>query len=157
MLNVKIKLKDSLAKVPLKAHESDACYDVYAHSISGIDDDKVKIGLGFMTEIPTGWKGVVVPRSNLAKTDWIFGNSLGIIDSSYRGEWMIILKYIGSAGRIAHLPYSVGDRVGQIYFEPVQDVSFLSVERLSQTERGAGGFGSTGGITVLEFKNKTHV
>ena len=144
MVTIKIKKKDNKTLLPLRAHETDACYDVYAHSIEVIEENKVKVGLGFMTEIEEGWKGVVVPRSNLAKTDWMFGNSLGVIDSSYRGEWMIIFTHVRNDWKTLNFPYKIGERVGQIYFTPVHVVSFLSVEQLSETERGAGGFGSSG-------------
>lgn len=137
---VKIKLKDQLAKVPVKMSEEAACYDVFAHSLKAIDAYKVEIGLGFMTEIPKGWKGVVAARSGITKTGWFLANGMGIVDSDYRGEWKMVMS---SNGYSAMFPYKIGDRVGQIYFEPVYDIEF-QVDDLSETVRGEGGFGSTG-------------
>jgi dUTP pyrophosphatase len=68
-------------------------------------------------------------------------NSIGIIDSDYRGEWMCIFTPIHN---YTQFPYSVGDRIAQIYFEPVHQVEFEEVHDLSSSERGEGGFGSTG-------------
>jgi dUTP pyrophosphatase len=101
------------------------------------------IGLGFSTEIPVGYKGVVVPRSSLSKTSWILANSIGIIDADYRGEWMMVFKCLGEM-IYNPLPYGIGDRCGQLYFEPVQGFYMEEVDELSDTERGEGGFGSTG-------------
>ena len=83
-MDVKIKLKSSLSKIPLKANKHAACYDVFAHSINVINNRKVEVGLGFMTEIPKGWKGVILARSSLAKTNWIVSNSIGCIDSKLK-------------------------------------------------------------------------
>lgn len=139
MLRVKINLIDETAKLPVKGSLHAACYDVYAHSIKH-DGGKVKVGLGFKTEIPEGYKGIIVPRSNLTKYNWVMNNSFGVIDADYRGEWMVIFTSIGPN---TGFPYTIGDRVAQIYFEKVEDVTFIE-EELSQTDRGSGGFGSTG-------------
>lgn len=141
---IKTKKKDNTSTIPWRATEHAACFDVYAHSITVINEYKMEIGLGFMTEIPNGWKGIIVPRSSLSKTDWMFSNSLGVVDSDYRGEWRIILSHVRNDGRMALFPYKVGDRVGQIYFAPVHEVNFNIVDELSDTLRGNGSFGSTG-------------
>ena len=70
-------------------------------------------------------------------------NSIGVIDADYRGEWMVVFKCLGEM--IYHpLPYGVGDRCAQIYFEKIEPFEIEEVEDLSDTERGEGGFGSTG-------------
>ena len=102
------------------------------------------IGLGFKTEIPRGYRGVLIPRSNLTKHPWMMNNSMGIIDADYRGEWKMILTPLNGDLITNALPYGTGDRVGQIYFEAVTPVEFIEVDELSETERGTGGFGSTG-------------
>lgn len=140
MLKILFKKISSSAKLPTKGSLHAACYDVYAHSIT-FDGDKAKVGLGFKTEIPIGYKGVIVPRSNLTKYNWVLNNSFGVIDADYRGEWMSIFTPIGAN---TGFPYGVGDRVAQIYFDRVLDIDFVEVKELSETERGAGGFGSTG-------------
>lgn len=129
--------------MPIKGNEHAACYDVYAHSMR-FADNKVYIGLGFATEIPVGWKGIIVPRSNLTKHNWVMNNSFGVIDSDYRGEWIFVLTSISDDTLANPLPYTVGNRVAQIKFEPVYDVTFELTEELAGSVRGQGGFGSTG-------------
>jgi dUTP pyrophosphatase len=147
MSQLKVKFKKLYAdtKLPVKGSLEAACYDVYAHSITETNG-KVKVGLGFKTEIPMGYKGILVPRSNLTKHYWVLNNSFGVIDSDYRGEWMAVFTAVPSSlfNEYQPFPYSVGDRVAQIYFERVMDVEFEEVEELDSSERGEGGFGSTG-------------
>jgi len=143
MLKIKLQKVTEDARMPIKGSEYAAAYDVYAHSITS-ENGKVKVGLGFKTEIPRGYKGIIVPRSNLTKFNWILNNSFGVIDSDYRGEWMAIFTPIMNVGVIQDFPYGVGDRVAQIYFEEVLPISFDVVPELEQSERGEGGFGSTG-------------
>jgi dUTP pyrophosphatase len=141
MLTVKFKKLHADVKLPIKGSSHAACYDVYAHSVSNMSDGKIKVGLGFATEIPVGWKGIIVPRSNLTKYTWVLNNSFGVIDSDYRGEWMAIFTPIGyNVG----FPYQVGDRVAQIFFDKVEEVELLEVDSLEDSDRGTGGFGSTG-------------
>jgi dUTPase len=70
MLKVKFRKTNSNVKLPVKGSSHAACFDVYAHSIT-YNGSKAKVGLGFMTEIPEGWRGVIVPRSNLTKYHWL--------------------------------------------------------------------------------------
>ena len=143
MLKIRFKKKDEQSKLPVKGSLNAACYDVYAHSIKVERPDKIIVGLGFSTEIPPGFKGILVPRSSIAKTNWFLANSIGIIDADYRGEWMMVLKTVGSVMYDA-LPFGVGERCAQIYFEKINDVEIEETIELSDTERGSGGFGSTG-------------
>jgi dUTP pyrophosphatase len=143
MLKIRFKKKDEQSKLPIKGSLNAACYDVYAHSIKLERPDKIIVGLGFSTEIPPGFKGILVPRSSIAKTNWFLANSIGIIDADYRGEWMMVLKTVGSVMYDA-LPFGVGERCAQIYFEKINDVEIEETIELSDTERGSGGFGSTG-------------
>jgi dUTP pyrophosphatase len=142
MLVVNFKKLHADAKLPVMGSSSAACHDVYATSVE-LDENRVATyGLGFATEIPEGWRGVVVPRSNISKHPWVLANSVGIIDSDYRGEWMVKFKCVSNY--IEAVPYSLGDRVAQIYFEKNVEVAFAEVEELDETARGEGGFGSTG-------------
>jgi dUTP pyrophosphatase len=141
MLQVKFKKISDNTIVPSRGSLDAACYDVYAHSIVHKEDGKVVVGLGFKTEIPVGYKAVLVPRSNLTKHYWVMNNSIGIIDSDYRGEWMCVFTAIKEG---QDFPYSVGDRVAQFYLDEVYNIAFLEVAALSETNRGEGGFGSTG-------------
>ena len=146
MLQVKFKKISDNTIVPSRGSLDAACYDVYAHSITSANG-KVVVGLGFKTEIPVGYKAVLVPRSNLTKYNWVMNNSIGIIDSDYRGEWMVIFTAIPGkefADDYQDFPYAVGDRVAQFYLDEVYNIAFLEVSTLSDTNRGEGGFGSTG-------------
>ena len=143
MLKIKFKKKDEQSKLPVKGSLNAACYDVYAHSIKLERPDKIIVGLGFSTEIPPGFKGILVPRSSLSKTNWFLGNSIGIIDADYRGEWMMILKTVNDI-MSDPLPFAIGERCAQIYFEKVNDIEFEESDELSDPQRGQGGFGSTG-------------
>ena len=140
---IRFNKKDSQSKLPVKGSLDAACYDVFAHSIIFERPDKMIVGLGFSTEIPSGYKGVIAPRSSISKTNWILCNSIGIIDADYRGEWKMVFKCLGEM-IYQHLPFGVGERCGQMYIEPVQGFYMEEVDELSETERGEGGFGSTG-------------
>jgi dUTP pyrophosphatase len=148
MVIVKFKKLTDDVRMPIKGSSHAACYDVHAHSIVHKDNGKVAVGLGFKTEIPKGYRGVIVPRSNLTKFHWMLNNSFGVIDADYRGEWMAIFTQIpvliGDVVSTTAFPYAVGDRVAQIYFEPVHEVILGIVDELEDSERGEGGFGSTG-------------
>jgi dUTP pyrophosphatase len=147
-LKIKLQKITEDARMPIKGNAEAACYDVYAHSITVSNDGKVTVGLGFKTEIPKGYKGIIVPRSNLTKYFWVLNNSFGVIDSDYRGEWMAIFTQVpilsGIVSGTTSFPYGVGDRVAQIYFEEVLPISFDVVPELEKSDRGESGFGSTG-------------
>ena len=145
---VKFKLLDG-GKLPTKGTEYAACFDVYARKIGHNGDGLVICYLGFMTEIPVGYKGVLITRSNITKHSWVMANSFGIIDSDFRNEWQMRFRMIptikvNNSVQGWQFPYKEGERVGQIYFEKVLDVEFEIVNELNETERGLGGFGSTG-------------
>jgi dUTP pyrophosphatase len=149
MLVVNFKKLHADAKLPVKGSSSAACFDVYATSVQIDQYGLITYGLGFATEIPEGWRGVIVPRSNISKHPWVLANSVGIVDSDYRGEWMVKFKAISDE---LTLPYAIGDRVAQIFFEKNVQVAFAEVEELDQTTRGEGGFGSTGLTNVTYAK-----
>ena len=141
-MKVKIKFLNDLARMPQKAYDTDACYDVVATSVVFDEDEqKVVYGLGFATEIPVGYKGIIVPRSSFTKTDWVMQNTPAQVDASYRGEW--IIKFTNTSYS-SEPPYEIGDRIAQIYFEQVLYNEFEEVEVLGSTDRGEGGFGSSG-------------
>lgn len=145
-LKIKFKKLHSDVKLPVKGSSHAACFDVYAHSITYNEKDPRKriVGLGFATEIPEGYCGILIPRSNLTKFYWILNNSIGIIDSDYRGEWKAIFTNITDNAWLYPFPYEVGERIGQIYFEEITNVVFEEVDELKESDRGDGGFGSTG-------------
>jgi dUTP pyrophosphatase len=164
-MKIKIKRVGSGIPGPLPTRASDgaACYDVVATRIEVIEPRKIKVYLGFATEIPKGYKGCIVPRSSFTHQNWIMQNSPAQIDEDYRGEWMLKFQAIpdnymesGDEGamipgdfRYPNYPYKVGDRVAQIYFEKVQKAEFtISLDDLDETERGSEGFGSTGNTMI---------
>ena len=141
MLKVKFKKLHEDVKLPVKGSSHAACFDVYAHRIISESNGNVTVKLGFATEIPEGYKVIIVPRSNISKHHWVMSNSMGVIDADYRGEWMVVF---GPTSLNFGFPYEIGDRVAQIYFDKIVDVEFEEVNTLSESDRGAGGFGSTG-------------
>ena len=94
-------------------------------------------------EIPEGYVGLIFPRSSVTNKDLMLKNSVGIIDSSYRGMISFRFNNVSSDDRTAQI-YTIGDRVGQMMILPVPTVEFEQVDELSSTERGEGGYGSSG-------------
>jgi dUTP pyrophosphatase len=87
----------------------------------------------------------IYPRSSMSvQRNLVLKNTVGIIDSDYRGEWMCIYTPIQIGSIVPDFPYNVGDRVAQFYLDEVYNIAFLEVKALSDTNRGEGGFGSTG-------------
>ena len=95
---------------------------------------------GIALEIPPGYVGLLFPRSSVSKTCLSLANSVGVVDSGYRGEIMLKYRDAGEANSF----YKTGDRVGQLIVLPYPQIELIEVEELSSTERGDGGFGSTG-------------
>ena len=102
--------------------------------------DTIKIKAGFSLAIPNGYHAKIVSRSGLSSKGIVVSNSPGIIDSDYRGEICVLLTNTGKN------PYKLANktRVAQMFFDKNLDTEFIFVTSLDQTERGAGGFGSTG-------------
>lgn len=142
-MKVRIKRLYEDAKLPTKAHVDDAGFDLYAHSKSFDDEDNVVYGVGVAFEVPKGHVGLLFPRSSNAKKDLLLSNSVGILDSGYRGE--VLFKFKPTVFDYTHLrDYSIGDRIGQLIIMPYPEVEFVEVDELSETERGVGGYGSSG-------------
>ena len=142
-MKVRIKRLYEDAKLPTKAHDDDAGFDLYAHSKTYDDEGNVVYGVGVAFEIPKGYVGLLFPRSSNAKKDLLLSNSVGVLDSGYRGEFLF--KFKPTVFDYKHLrDYSIGDRIGQIIIMPYPKVEFVEVDELSETERGVGGYGSSG-------------
>jgi dUTP pyrophosphatase len=149
-MEIKIKklYKDSI--LPTKAHTTDAGYDLYAHSKFYDNNGNVVYGSGVAMEIPKGYVGLVFPRSSNAKKDLLLSNSVGVIDSGYRGEisfkFKIFYPHVEHHGFIHDISadYKVGERIGQIIIMPYPDVEFVEVDELDDSDRGTGGYGSSG-------------
>ena len=138
---VKIKRlhKDSI--IPKYSKPGDAGLDLTATSKFYDDFDNVCYGTGLAIEIPEGHVGLLFPRSSISKTDLTLRNSVGIIDSGYRGE--ITFKFNNILMSSCE-PYNVKERIGQLIIMPYPTIEFEEVKELSTTERGEGGYGRTG-------------
>jgi len=138
---VKIKYND-VRFAPRKAHHDDACYDCFAAASAEIpSSDRCKMPLGFKLEIPRGFEGLIRPRSGLAlKYGVTVLNSPGTIDSGYRGEVCVILINHGDD------IYKIreGDRICQLAIRKIDYFSVVEAQELRESDRGDGGFGSTG-------------
>lgn len=140
-MKVKIKKLSPDAKIPKYAKAGDACMDLYAvsHTIDQYGNHVYDTQIAM--EIPEGYVGLVFPRSSISKTSGMsLRNSVGVIDSGYRGP--IMLKFASSP--VGAGVYLAGDRIGQIMILPHPQIEFVEVNQLSDSDRGSGGFGSTG-------------
>lgn len=186
VLKIRFKKLSPNAVMPTKAHSTDAGFDLTATSCVFDKDGNATYGTSLAVEIPSGFVGLIFPRSSIAKKDLALSNSVGVIDSSYRGEIKFKFKptllYIdrGSVGKDENdyegtdqtdirtqevsfhgrngkypdvgkgcLPfpprvYQVGQRIGQLIIMPYPEVEFEEADELSESDRGDGGFGSTG-------------
>lgn len=143
-MKVKIKKLVETAIVPTYAKPGDAGMDLTATSYNYDTSYKNHVyGTGLAVEIPEGYVGLVFPRSSNRKTTAYLTNSVGVIDSGYRGEIIVTFKDRDDL-MIDSQPYEVGDRVAQLMIIPYPQIEFEEVEELSETERGEGGHGSTG-------------
>ena len=153
-MKVRIKKLSELAVVPSYAKDGDAGMDLIATSIISDTPTQITYGLGVALEIPKGFVGLVFPRSSIRKTGLQLSNSVGVIDSGYRGELQATFnKLFGGEAMYDEMKvkeiqpndfYKVGDRVAQIMIIPHPPIEFEQANELSDTERGEGGFGSTG-------------
>lgn len=152
-MEVKIKKLNPNAVLPKKAHPTDAGFDLVAVSKEYDNENNVVYGTGLAFEIPVGHVGLLFPRSSNAKKDLILSNSVGVLDSCYRGE--VTFKFKSIPKPFNSMPgefltyqynkeYEIGDRIGQLIIMPIPDVDFIEADELSETDRGNGGYGSTG-------------
>ena len=140
-MKVRIKKLSENAVIPTYAKEGDAGMDLVATRIISNTTFDVSYGTDLAMEIPNGFVGLVFPRSSIRKYELALSNSVGVIDSGYRGELQATFK---KENGLDSLAYKVGDRIAQIIIIPYPPIEFDEVAELSDTERGDGGFGSTG-------------
>lgn len=143
-MKVRIKKLNDNAVMPTKAHATDAGFDLYCTS-KEIDWTKRQIvchtGLAF--EIPEGHVGLIFPRSSVSNKPLMMANSVGVVDSCYRGE--VTAKFnITDTRQNAFSHYQEGDRVAQMIIIPYPAIEFEETDSLSESDRGTGGYGSTG-------------
>ena len=132
------------AQLPVQGSDLAAGFDL--HSVERIEIKKgatEMLPTGLVLAIPAGWEGQVRCRSGLGKKGLILPNGVGTIDADYRGELMVLAHWIGKQDSFV---VEKGERIGQLLIKKVPKVNFVEVEKedLEVTERGIGGFGSTG-------------
>lgn len=145
-LQIMIKKLRPHAVTPTRGSKWAAGYDLYFCPEDGQDAHimgfhRMKLGTGIALSIPQGYFGAIYPRSGLAYRQGLrLTNSVGVIDPDYRGEIMVPLFNDSGMERVIE----PGDRIAQIIFEPYSEAWFQGVKELDETDRGEGGFGSTG-------------
>ncbi len=143
MVEVQIRMEAGCSDLfPAKAHDDDAAYDLHSREDLTIDVGEVKlVKTGIFMALPVGYEAQVRPRSGLAlKKGVTVLNTPGTIDAGYRGEVGVIMINAGCE------PFKVarGDRIAQMVIQELPKVKLVATEELPSSERGAGGFGSTG-------------
>ena len=141
-MQVRVKKLHENAVIPAYGKPGDAGLDLTATSIEKDSYGNVVYGTGLAIEIPAGYVGLIFPRSSNSKTDLYLTNHVGVVDSGYRGE--IMFKFRANPSLINAVIYQVGDRVGQLIIIPYPQIELTEASELSDSERGEGGFGSTG-------------
>ena len=141
-LVVKFKKLHPAAESPKQSHPGDAGWDLTAVEIERLENGLVRVHSGIAVEIPYGYQGELRPRSSIYKKECrpILSNCVGTIDAGYRGEVMAVF-YVSPAHE---LPFEIGERFAQLVIMPVSEVKFIESEELSDSERGTGGYGSSG-------------
>lgn len=162
VIEVRTKKLCAEAVLPKRQHPTDAGCDLVAVSKRYDEMGNTVYGTGIAMEIPEGYVGLIFPRSSIANYYLTLSNGVGVIDSHYRGEitlkfrpmkvnvlrWLKLFSRIFKRGvyteAIHFKEYEVGERIGQIIILPYPNVVFYEWPFLSETDRGAGGYGSTG-------------
>jgi len=151
-MKVNIKRLHPKAVIPQYAKVGDAAMDLVATTVIKDTPEQITYGMGIALEIPEGFVGLIFPRSSVRNTGLQLSNSVGVIDSGYRGELQATFNkvfnsefmYDETKSLVPNDYYNVGDRVAQIMIIPHPQIKFEEVDNLTTTERGIGGFGSTG-------------
>lgn len=145
-LKVQIKRLSENAVIPSYAHAGDGGMDLTATSVKADEYGNYEYGTGLAIAVPEGYIGLIFPRSSICKTTLSLSNSVGIIDHGYSGEVKFKFKPTMKlpSGKPIDTMYRVGDRIGQLIIIPFPKVEFEEVKELSDTDRGEGGFGSSG-------------
>lgn len=139
-LSVRVRKLHADARLPLRASEFDAGADLCClEAFTLAPGERKLVPTGLALAIPPGHYGRVAPRSGLAVRHGIH-TLAGVVDSSYRGELQVLLINLGAE----LVSFEPGARIAQLIIERIAVCDFLWSEELSETERGAGGFGSTG-------------
>lgn len=157
-MKVRVKKLSENAVLPSKAHKTDAGFDLTATSREIDNNGNIVYGTGLAFEIPEGYVGYIFPRSSISKKDVMLTNAVGVIDAGYRGEVMAKFKPMPIAretySKIDHehmsffkrfgVDYKIGERIGQLIIMPLPEIELEEATELSESDRGEGGYGSTG-------------
>jgi dUTP pyrophosphatase len=143
---LKVKRLVPEAVLPAKANSTDAGYDCVAIDDGTLTDSYIEYGTGIAVELPEGYHCELFPRSSISKYHLILANSVGLVDQSFRGELKFRFKICTSPSDVAkpYRLYKKGDKIGQIVIRKTYSFPVQEVYVLSETDRGTGGFGSTG-------------
>jgi dUTP pyrophosphatase len=158
-MQIKFKKLTPEAVIPQRANPTDAGLDLVATSMEVKKRDEwhtdgspraeenceasyIEYGTGLAVEIPEGYVGMLFPRSSITKKEKMLKNSVGVIDSGYRGE--IKARFMVLDHGVEAYNYSVGDKIAQLLIVPIALPEPVEADELSDTSRGEGGFGSTG-------------
>lgn len=162
----RVSLQSENAQMPERQNREDVGYDLVATGVKYDENIGVYIyDTGIHIQVPDGHAGIIVPRSSVYKKGLILANNVGVIDRGYRGEIKVLFvpihrsQYVKSNGTssedggntkgrkvegVGHTPYQIGERIAQLILMPVSTPTPVERESLSASERGKGGFGSTG-------------
>lgn len=143
-MKVKIKKLDHNAVMPTKVHATDAGFDLYCTSREvNWEKRQLTCHTGLAFEIPEGYVGLIFPRSSVSNKPLMMANSVGVVDSCYRGE--VTAKFnITDTRQSVFSHYQEGDRIAQMIIIPYPEIEFEETDSLSESDRGTGGYGSTG-------------
>jgi dUTP pyrophosphatase len=143
-VEVKVFREDNTVKLPTYGKDDDACMDVYVHHVENKPDGRIVYHTGLHFRLPKDYEMEIRPRSSNTKTHAVMQNAPGTLDEGYTGELMIVHRRMD---KYDDPEYQVGERVAQILIRHRERIIWQEVttqEELGTTERGAGGFGSTG-------------
>lgn len=143
-VEVKVFREDDTVKLPTYGKDGDACMDVYVHHVENKPDERIVYHTGLHFRLPEDYEMEIRPRSSNTKTHAVMQNAPGTLDEGYTGELMIVHRRMD---KYDDPEYQVGDRVAQILIRHRERIIWDEVktqEELGNTERGDGGFGSTG-------------
>ena len=143
-MKIQVKKLNDKAVLPTRGSAYAAGYDLYAcldKEVSIAAGETVKIGTGLSIAVPEGYFGAIFARSGLAAKEGLRpANCVGVADSDYRGEYIVALHNDSAFTRTV----TPGERIAQLVIMPFLSVTFEEADNLEETERGEGGFGSTG-------------
>lgn len=144
-MELKIKRLTEDAILPIRAHKGDAGIDLTCTTITQEINECGQLSIiyhtGLAMEIPEGYVGLLFPRSSISNKSLMLTNSVGVIDSGYRGEVMAKMR---STTDVVPAIYKPGEKFAQLVLVPIPEYTITEIAELSETERGEGGFGSTG-------------